>query len=235
MNNNSDNTFDAGIPSSSELPNLVTFGAVDHAGGRTGFTSTGKNVRLYASGYNVASMVSGGAHVQESGTSMAAPQVTNLAAKLIAIDPKLTPAQTIALINESRSGRLARHRDDQSEDGNGPSLEPTQVWKGVHSFGCEIAHRQTAVAGAPDAPFSASVDCEEDRKPGGLVTVLSKREIYHANDSKVRLSQLPQPILSKSVVFTQAFSTTALSRTSLLPQRTSFGSGRMSLRFQGLS
>jgi hypothetical protein len=101
MNSNSDNAFDESVPSSFELPNLITVGAVDQAGGRTGFTSTGKNVRLYASGYNVESVVPGGAHVQESGTSMAAPQVTNLAAKLIAINPKLTPAQVIALIEES--------------------------------------------------------------------------------------------------------------------------------------
>ena len=101
MNNDSDAGFDETIPSSLELPNLITVGAVDQAGGRTGFTSTGKTVRVYASGYNVESVVPGGAHVQESGTSMAAPQVTNLAAKLIAIDPRLTPAQTIALITDS--------------------------------------------------------------------------------------------------------------------------------------
>ena len=101
MNNDADAGFDETIPSSLELPNLITVGAVDQAGGRTSFTSTGKTVRVYASGYNVESVVPGGAHVQESGTSMAAPQVTNLAAKLIAIDPNLTPAQTIALITDS--------------------------------------------------------------------------------------------------------------------------------------
>ena len=101
MNNDSDNAFDESLPSSLEAPNLVTVGAVDQAGGRTGFTSTGKNVRIYASGYNVESVVPGGKHVQESGTSMAAPQVTNLAAKLIAIRPDLKPAQTIALIEQS--------------------------------------------------------------------------------------------------------------------------------------
>ena len=101
MNNDADAGFDETIPSSLELPNLITVGAVDQAGGRTSFTSTGKTVRVYASGYNVESVVPGGAHVQESGTSMAAPQVTNLAAKLIAIDPSLTPAQTIALITDS--------------------------------------------------------------------------------------------------------------------------------------
>ena len=101
MNNNADNGFDETVPSSLELPNLITVGAVDQAGGRTGFTSTGRNVRVYASGYNVESVVPGGAHVQESGTSMAAPQVTNLAAKLMALDPTLTLEKTIALISDT--------------------------------------------------------------------------------------------------------------------------------------
>jgi subtilisin family serine protease len=45
-----------------------------------------------------------------SGTSMSAPNVTNLAGKLIALDPSLTPQQTIALIRAgataSDGGRL---------------------------------------------------------------------------------------------------------------------------------
>lgn len=98
MNNDADTAFDETLPSSLALPNLITVGAVDQAGGRTSFTSTGKTVRVYASGYNVESVVPGGAHVQESGTSMAAPQVTNLAAKLMALDSNLTPEQTIALV-----------------------------------------------------------------------------------------------------------------------------------------
>ena len=110
MNNDSDSGFDETVPGSLELPNLLTVGAVDQAGGRTGFTSTGRTVRVYASGYNVESVAPGGAHVQMSGTSMAAPQVTNLAAKLMAIDPKLTPAETIALIEQS------------SDDGDEPGI-----------------------------------------------------------------------------------------------------------------
>jgi subtilisin family serine protease len=54
--------------------------------------------------------VPGGHHVRQSGTSMSAPQVTNLAAKLIALDPALTPQQTIALIRAgatpSAGGRI---------------------------------------------------------------------------------------------------------------------------------
>lgn len=45
-----------------------------------------------------------------SGTSMAAPNVTNLAAKLLALDPTLTPEQVINLIllgaDTSENGRI---------------------------------------------------------------------------------------------------------------------------------
>jgi hypothetical protein len=100
-NNNSDNAFEETIPSSFKLPNLLVVGAVDQAGQQTSFTSTGQNIGVYADGYQVKSVVPGGAKVHMSGTSMAAPEVTNLAAKLLAVDPKLTPEQLIAVITRT--------------------------------------------------------------------------------------------------------------------------------------
>ena len=97
-NSNGDAGFNDTIPASFDLPNLLVVGAVDQAGDETSFTSYGKTVKVDASGYHVLSNVPGGGYVKLSGTSMASPNVANLAAKLIAIDPKLTPMQTIALI-----------------------------------------------------------------------------------------------------------------------------------------
>ena len=96
-----DASFDRLIPSGLSHPHLLTVGAVDQAGDAANFTSSGSLVRVYASGVDVASVVPGGRKVSMSGTSMAAPQVTNLAAKLLAIDPSLTPQQVIALILEA--------------------------------------------------------------------------------------------------------------------------------------
>ena len=97
-NSHSDNGFDEDIPSSFELPNLITVGAVDQAGDATAFTSYGKTVRVYASGYQVESVVPGGAKLRLSGTSMAAPAVVNLAAKLLALSPNLHPSDLVRLI-----------------------------------------------------------------------------------------------------------------------------------------
>ena len=97
---NSDNNvkFDDFIPSSFQLPNLITVGAVDQAGEETSFSSFGPMVNVHADGFEVPSHIPGGKVLKFSGTSMAAPQVTNLAGKLFALDSSLTPESAKALI-----------------------------------------------------------------------------------------------------------------------------------------
>ena len=97
-NSDSDTGFLENVPSSLELPNLIAVGATNQAGDATSFTSYGKTVVVYASGYHVESFIPGGKKVKFSGTSMAAPQVTNLAAKLFATDPSLTAEKAKELI-----------------------------------------------------------------------------------------------------------------------------------------
>jgi subtilisin family serine protease len=96
-NANSDARFEDFIPSSFDLPNTLTAGAVDRGGDEAAFTSYGK-VDVYANGYQVESVVPGGATLAWSGTSMAAPQVVNLAAKILARYPQLTAVQVKKLI-----------------------------------------------------------------------------------------------------------------------------------------
>jgi subtilisin family serine protease len=99
-NSDNDVNFDEVIPSSFDLPNLITIGAVDQAGEETSFTSFGKNVTAYADGFEVDSPIPGGSHLKLSGTSMASPETANLAAKLFALDPKLSPGDVIGLIKD---------------------------------------------------------------------------------------------------------------------------------------
>jgi subtilisin family serine protease len=62
----------------------------------------------HANGYQVESFMPGGGRLRASGTSMAAPQVTNLAAKLCALYPDLSVAQVKQLIVDGadKSGRV---------------------------------------------------------------------------------------------------------------------------------
>jgi subtilisin family serine protease len=99
-NSDNDVNFDEVIPSSFVLPNIVTVGAVDQAGDETSFTSFGKNVSAYADGFEVDSPIPGGTSLKLSGTSMASPAVTNLAAKLFALDPSLKPEDVVDLIKQ---------------------------------------------------------------------------------------------------------------------------------------
>jgi subtilisin family serine protease len=97
-NSNNDPAFVEDVPAAIVLPNMLTVGAVDLAGDEASFTSYGSMVRVHANGYQVESTLPGGARVAMSGTSMAAPQVTNLAAKLLAVNPKLTPPEVAKII-----------------------------------------------------------------------------------------------------------------------------------------
>jgi subtilisin family serine protease len=109
-NSDSNAGFLGDVPASLKFPNLIAVGAVDQAGEETSFTSYGDTVVLDADGFQVESYVPGGTRLKMSGTSMASPNVVNLAGKLIALDPSLTPEQTIALMEKgadaSANGRL---------------------------------------------------------------------------------------------------------------------------------
>jgi subtilisin family serine protease len=97
-NSNADAAFEEAIPADIVLPNLLTVGAVDKAGDEAPFTSYGPTVKAHANGYQVESYLPGGDRVAFSGTSMASPQVTGLAAKMLAVNPKLKPTEVIAII-----------------------------------------------------------------------------------------------------------------------------------------
>ena len=102
-NEDEDVDFVRSFPAGINLPNLVTVGAVDVALQPARFTSYGKSIDVYANGFEVPSKVPGGMPINISGTSLAAPQVTNLAAKLFAANPKLTVAEVRSIIEETAS------------------------------------------------------------------------------------------------------------------------------------
>lgn len=107
-NSDSDSGFEETSPADIQLPNLMTIGAVDSAGQETSFSSFGRTTVAHANGYQVDSLIPGGGRLRASGTSMAAPQVANLAAKLWALYPGLSVAQVRQLILDGaeRQGRV---------------------------------------------------------------------------------------------------------------------------------
>jgi hypothetical protein len=121
-NSSDDPTFQDAYPSGIVLPNLVSVGAVDKAGDEASFTSYGKTVLLHANGYQVESYVPGGKRIAFSGTSMASPQVTNLAAKMLAVKPALKPAEVIEIMRKTA---------DRSEDGRRTLINPKKALEAV--------------------------------------------------------------------------------------------------------
>jgi len=107
-NEDEDVDFVRSFPAGINLPNLITVGAVDVALQPAGFTSYGKSIDLYANGFEVPSKVPGGMPINISGTSLAAPQVTNLAGKILALNPKLSVAQVRALMEQTATEEGAR-------------------------------------------------------------------------------------------------------------------------------
>jgi subtilisin family serine protease len=116
-NSDANSGFNETVPAEYKLPNLLTVGAVDQAGDETSFTSYGDTVLVDANGYQVESNAPGGGKLQLSGTSMSSPNTVNLAAKLLALDPKLTPAQVIKLIVDGAT---------PSADGRRHNIDPQQ-------------------------------------------------------------------------------------------------------------
>ena len=100
-NTDNDASFNQLVPASIRLPNLLAVGAVDKAGDEAAFTSYGPTIVAHANGVDVESYVPGGQKMKLSGTSMASPNAANLAAKILAVNPKLTPPQVIEIIRST--------------------------------------------------------------------------------------------------------------------------------------
>lgn len=117
-NSNQNASFAEDAPADIVLPNLLTVGAVDKAGDEASFTSYGPTVKVHANGYQVESFLPGGDRVAFSGTSMASPNVANLAAKMLAVNPALTPTQVIAIIVQT---------SDKTDDGRRTLMNPQRA------------------------------------------------------------------------------------------------------------
>ncbi len=101
-NSNRDIVEYGDVPAALTLPNLLTVGAVDRYGEWATFTNSNPElVQVFDWGVEVPSLIPNGQTVPLSGTSMASPNVANLATKILAVSPGLGPAEVIAIIRET--------------------------------------------------------------------------------------------------------------------------------------
>jgi hypothetical protein len=98
-NSNHDVTEYEDVPPSIDAPNVLVIGAVDRFGEWATFTNSNpERVRVFDHGVEVDSVIPSSEHVPLSGTSMASPNAANLATKMVALDPNLTPQRIIQII-----------------------------------------------------------------------------------------------------------------------------------------
>ncbi len=101
-NSNHDVVEYGDIPANIDKPNVVAVGAVDKWGNWATFTNSNPElVPIFDFGVAVPSLVPSGETVPLSGTSMASPNVANLAGKMFSVYPDLKPADAIRIMVET--------------------------------------------------------------------------------------------------------------------------------------
>lgn len=100
-NSNENVDFVRSLPAGINLPNVLTVGAVNATLQPTSFTGYGNSIDVYANGFAVSAREPSGVERSGSGTSIATPYVTNLAAKIWTVNPHLTVADVRAIIEET--------------------------------------------------------------------------------------------------------------------------------------
>jgi subtilisin family serine protease len=93
-NNGTDNDKRAHYPSNYDLPNVISVAAMDRTDSITSFSNFGvKTVHIAAPGRDILSTWLDNSYREASGTSMAAPQVSGVAALILASEPNLSVAK----------------------------------------------------------------------------------------------------------------------------------------------
>ncbi|MCW2665903.1 MAG: Proprotein convertase in/kexin type 6 [Frankiales bacterium] len=114
-------------------PGVIGVGSTTSTGARSAFSSFGAWVDIAAPGSLILSTRPGGAFVQMSGTSMAAPHIAGVAALVRAAAPGLTPDRVEAAMTGTATDAGTPGRDD--EFGAGIADAPRAVAAGRQSAG----------------------------------------------------------------------------------------------------
>ncbi|NLD47443.1 MAG: S8 family serine peptidase, partial [Clostridiaceae bacterium] len=88
-------------PASYDLPNVISVAALDNRGNLASFSNYGNNVDVAAPGAGILSTIPGDAYGYLSGTSMAAPVVTGIAALLKSYCPDISSSEIVRRIENN--------------------------------------------------------------------------------------------------------------------------------------
>lgn len=94
-----DNSSSSTYPAS--LPSVISISATNNNDTITGFSNFGYNIDLSAPGQDIYSTISGSSYKYLSGTSMAAPVVSGVAALVLSKNPLLSPDQVESILTKS--------------------------------------------------------------------------------------------------------------------------------------
>lgn len=142
--NDGDSNPDDDVDYPARYDPVIAVGATDSNDIHPGWSSDGPEVEISAPGVNVYSTWKNGGYNTESGTSMATPHVTGVAALLLAYDPGLSPDQVRARLQSTALdlgtlgrdnlygyGRVAADKSlvpQASDDFDSTSLDPKWVF-----------------------------------------------------------------------------------------------------------
>lgn len=102
-NEGKDTSLEPSYPASFDLPNVISVAAIDNKGGLFELSNYGSNIHIAAPGVNIPSTIPENGYYMLSGTSMAAPHVSAIAALILTIDNKF-PIKNIksVILNNSK-------------------------------------------------------------------------------------------------------------------------------------
>lgn len=110
-----DNSGDPGYPAA--YPEVLAVAATDNNSTKASFSNHGSYVDVAAPGVNIASTYLNNQYASLSGTSMASPHATALAALIRSVNPKLTNKEVMDIIRNTAIDLGAAGRDDDYGSG----------------------------------------------------------------------------------------------------------------------
>jgi thermitase len=107
------NDGDATLNYPAAYGNVVSVAATDDADARASFSNANADVEIAAPGVDVLSTYTGSSYSSLSGTSMATPHVSGVAAVIRTLNPSITAAQTVDRLRAATDDLGAAGRDQQ--------------------------------------------------------------------------------------------------------------------------